>query len=320
MLKALRFVQGAVAKKDLLPALTHFVIQGGTVRGFNGSLALSSPIETDIECLPRADSLVKAIANCGEEVKLSITAAGRLSIKSGKFKAFVDCIDEKNPPHALPDGADLHIDGVALLKALEVIDPFVGNDASRPWTNGVLLKGQSAFATNNVMLAEYWTGFDMPAAINLPGSAVNEMLRIKEPPTRAQLTDTAITFHYESGRWIRAQLLAAEWPDVSKILDKPSNAVPLDAALFDALESIRPFVDKMGRVLCHEDGSVSTHEPGSELGASVDTPEFRHKGIYQIDMLRLLKGIATHADFTLYPAPCMFFGERLRGAVIGMRM
>jgi len=29
MLRELKFVQGAVAKKDLLPAMTHFAIEGG---------------------------------------------------------------------------------------------------------------------------------------------------------------------------------------------------------------------------------------------------------------------------------------------------
>jgi hypothetical protein len=37
-------------------------------------------------------------------------------------------------------------------------------------------------------------------------------------------------------------------------------------------------------------------------------------------MLKLLEGVATHADFTRYPNPTLFFGDRLRGAIIGMRM
>jgi len=44
MLKELRFVQGAVAKKDFVPAMTHFRIEKGTVRSFNGNLAICSPL------------------------------------------------------------------------------------------------------------------------------------------------------------------------------------------------------------------------------------------------------------------------------------
>lgn len=88
MLKELKFVQGAVAKKDLLPAMTHFAIEGGHVRSYNGTLALSSPIPFDIDCKPKAGPLVQAIANCNDTVTLSMTPAGKLRIQSGKFWAF----------------------------------------------------------------------------------------------------------------------------------------------------------------------------------------------------------------------------------------
>ena len=40
MLAELKFVQGAVAKKDFIPSLTHFEIKDGMIKGLNGSLAL----------------------------------------------------------------------------------------------------------------------------------------------------------------------------------------------------------------------------------------------------------------------------------------
>ena len=44
------------------------------------------------------------------------------------------------------------------------------------------------------------------------------------------------------------------------------------------------------------------------------------QGIYQVDMLNCLKGSVTSMDWSLYPAPCLFFGESLRGAIIGMKL
>ena len=43
MLNELKFVQGSVAKKELLPSLTHFKIEDGHIRGFNGTIAISAP-------------------------------------------------------------------------------------------------------------------------------------------------------------------------------------------------------------------------------------------------------------------------------------
>lgn len=316
MLNELKFVQGAVAKKDFVPALTHFSIKDGLVRGYNGVLALCTPIPFDIACNPKAAPLIKAIGNCTETVTLTLTPAGRLSIRSGKFKAFIDCV-EGDTPHVNPEGDYVPMDGPALLQALKVVEPFIGDDASRPWTNGVLLLAQSAFATNNVALVEYWTGATFDKPINLPRAAIKEMLRINEAPVSVQRTDTSLTFHYTGDRWLRTQLLETTWPDLTKVLNRESAPKPLDPELFVALEAVKPFVDKVGRVL-FRDGGVRTHDDASE-GSGYDIPGFDAVGVYQIDMLRLLEGSASAIDWSGYPGPCMFFGDRLRGALIGMR-
>lgn len=317
MLRELKFVQGAVAKKDLLPAMTHFAIEGGHVRSYNGTLALSSPIPFDIDCKPKAGPLVQAIANCNDTVTLSMTPAGKLRIQSGKFRAFVDCIDGETP-HVMPEGDHVNLDGEQLLEACKTLAPFVGNDASRPWTNGILLRGQSAFATNNVCLVEYWIGSQTPFTANIPMAAIKEMIRINEAPTHAQRTDNSITFHYTDGRWIRSQLYSTDWPDLSKVLDRQSNPSDMDSRLFEGLEVIKPFADKLGRAFFHGE-AVKTHIDEGE-GASFDMVGFPFEGVYQIEMLKLLKDVAQKIDFSTYPNPCLFYGDRLRGAIVGMRL
>ena len=55
LLAALKFVAGAVAKSDYLPALQHVAIGGGCVVSFNGTVALCAPITLDLAACPRAD-------------------------------------------------------------------------------------------------------------------------------------------------------------------------------------------------------------------------------------------------------------------------
>lgn len=320
MLRELKFVQGAVAKKDLLPAMTHFAIEKGTVRSYNGTVALSAPLAFDIDCKPKADKLVQAIANCPAEapIALSMTKAGRLKIEAGNFSAFVECVMEETP-HVLPEGERIDLDGEKILKALRIIHPFIGDDASRVWSNGVLFKGESAYATNNVMLVEYWTGARTPIEVNVPRAAIREMLRINEPPTYAQVTPTSMTFHYEDRRWIRTQLLAVNWPDLDSLLNRTVDVVPLNQDLFDGLERLKPFADKMGRVYLRE-GLISTQADSTDEGAFFKLPDFPYTGVYQIEMLSLLKGVATHIDWGSYPNPGLFYGDQLRGALVGIRL
>ncbi len=316
MLADLKFVQGAVAKKDFLPALTHFCIENGTVRGYNGIIALSSSIPFDISCKPKAESLVKAIRNCTDTITLSMTKAGKLSIKSGAFKAHIECV-EGETPHVEPVGDRMDINGEALLLGIKAVQEFIADDASRPWANGVLIKDQSIFATNNVILVEYWTGVNFPTPINLPRQAIKEILRINEAPEYAQTDGNSFTLHYSNKRWIRSQLLSTEWPDLSRLLDKPSNQLPINPELFKGLEVVGPFADKMGRITFHN-GTVCTSLVEGD-GANYEIEGFNFEGSYNVDMLASLHGVAQTIDFSLYPGPCLFQGDRLRGAIIGLR-
>lgn len=316
MLTEFKFVQGAVARKDFLPALTHFVIEGGTVRGFNGTIALCAPVPLDLECKPKAEPLVRAIGNCDDTIQLSLTKAGRLSVRSGSFKAFVDCVDGETP-HVVPTGERCEVNGAALLAALKAVEPFIGEDASRPWCNGVLLAGPSVYATNNIIAVEYWAGSTLPIVVNLPRMAVRELLRIGTEPVGAQFDETSVTFHYPEGRWLRTQLLPSDWPDLTRVLNVEASPQPFPPGIFPAIAKLKPFADKLRRVY-FRDGQACTHEAEGE-GASASVEGLAHAGVYNADMLELLDGVAHSVDFSLYPRPCPFQGERLRGVIIGMR-
>ena len=313
MLAELKFVQGAVAKRDFLPSLTHFKINNGFVRSFNGMVALCSPINCDIDCVPEAIPLIKAIQNCKEAITLYMTDAGRLAVKSGSFRVFINCIHEETP-HPEPEGEFIDLDCKALLDAITTLDPLVGNDASRPWSNGILFRGKSAFATNNVILCEYWLGSEFPVEMNIPQAAIDEILRVGKVPSKIQYTKTCLVIHYEDKSWIRTQLLDNNWPDFGKILNTKSEPITFDERIFEGLETIKPFADKLNRVYFKED-CLATHEDT----ASFSLPGLNFSGIYSLPMLQLLKGIAKTIDHTPYPSPALFFGDRLRGAIVGLR-
>lgn len=316
MLDSLRFVQGAVAKKDFVPSLTHFRIQGGTIRGFNGMLALCCPIDVNLDCSPKALPFVKAIQTCKDTIQLHLTQAGRLSVKSGKFKALVDCIPDEYPS-VEPEGVVMPLNG-ELLKVLKLLTPFIADDASRPWARGILLRGQSAFATNNIVLIERWLGYTFPVELNIPRSAVVEMIRIGEEPERLQICENSVTFHFSGNRWLRTQTYSTQWPDIGRILDKPANPLAIPDGLWEAAADLTPFVDELGRLFLSK-GMVTTGY-GEGAGASIEVPGILDNGCFNVQQMMLLKGVAKTIDMTGYPGPCAFFGDKIRGALVGMRV
>lgn len=315
MIDALKFVQGAVARKDFVQALTHFHISGGLIKGYNGSLALCSPIDLDLEATPKAVPFYKAIQACKKTVQLNITPAGKLAIKSGKFRAYIECTTEQFPD-VNPSGQRIDLDG-SFLKALKVLSPFVAEDDSRRWARGILFRGSSAYATNNVMLIEHWLGYHFPVEVNVPKPAIQELLRIKEEPVAIQLEENAVTFHYADGRWLWSTLYSTQWPDMAKVLDRESNPKPTPKTFFDSVDSLLPFVDELER-LFFKKGRITT-SPEEGAGASVDLEGLPPEGVYNINQIRLLNGVAEQIDFSLYPKPCLFYGDNVRGAIIGMR-
>lgn len=316
MLKELRFVQGAVARKDYVPALTHFRIQNGTILGYNGRIALSTPVALDLACSPRATPFIKAIQTCTETVQLHLTENGRLAVRSGPFSVYVECYEEEYPA-VEPEGETVPLSG-GLLSALESLSPFVGQDASRAWARGVLFRGKSAFATNNIVAVERWLGTPFPVEINIPEEAVDELIRIGEEPVRLQMSENSATFHFEGGGWLRTQLLTTSWPEVDKILDRPSSPAPLPQGFFQALTSLLPFTDDLEHVYLL-DGKVSSSST-PETGANVQVPGVPPGGIYNIKHLLKLESIVQTIDFAMYPDPCIFYGDQIRGAIIGMRI
>lgn len=326
MLDALNFVKGAVAKKDYVPELTHFQIKDGRVTGFNGQMTLSSPIDLDIEANPKALPFVKAVNACKTQITLHITPSGRLAIRSGKFRKYIDCLPDDNElitfhtPES--DIADPSIDvteievGEQFLNALKMSQPFQGQDASRPWAHGVMFRGMSAFTTNNICMVEYWHGQDFPVPINIPKNAVAELLRIKQTPERVQVTKNSITFHFEGERWLRTLLLADDWPDITPIFSAPAEPVDIPETLFETLEQIKPFLEDGGKVY-FEDGAIST-SPEPEAGTIIDTDGIKGGPCFHHSQVSLLQDIAEKIDFSTYPKPCRFTGENLRGVIMGM--
>jgi len=320
MLEALKFVQGSIAKKELVDELTHFQIKNGRVSGYNGVIALSSPIPFDLNCNPKAAELIKAISNCDENdtIQLSLTPGGKLTVKSAGFRVNIQSFNE--PVHSYePEGEVVEFDGEAFLQGVKAVSPFIGQDASRKWSQGVLIKDSSFFATNNVTLVQYWLGAVFPFEINIPMPTVKEILRIKEAPLSMQVAENCFTLHYSGDRWLRSQYYSIkEWPDLGKILDRPFNPGPLDPAVFVGLEKMKSFVDPLGSIY-FQGGLMTTHPDVAEANATFAVPSIQTEGLFNNQMLALLEGVATHIDWTTYPAPCLFSGDRLRGAIVGMR-
>lgn len=316
--QSLRFVQGAVATKDFVPELTHFLIRDGLVKGYNGRIALCSPIDVDLNVTPKAVQFANALQKAQGTIKLHVTNAGRLAVSADNVRVYVDCLPGDTFPEALPTGERYSLEGTELLPAIRALIPFVAKDASRPWARGILFRDRSAYATNNVVLVEHWLGEAIPQPVNIPIDALRELVRIGEEPQYMLVDDKSISFVYEDEqRWLRSQLYALNWPDVAAILEADRNPRPVGNNFAEALDTLSSFTDDADRVYLNGDTVSTTNEEGE--GAHADVPGLEGSGVYNCTQLRAVMALEPDIDFDMYPGPVPFETETMRGVIIGMR-
>ena len=327
LIDSLKFVMSAVAKKDNVPALNHFVIENGYIKSFNGQLALAAPIALSFSCKPKAVLLYNALSECTGTIQLTLTPGGKLGVKSGAFRAYVDCfvgdtydISPVGTTHQLN-----YANSANLLLALKTLYPFVGTDTVRLWSTGIMLTDTAALAGNNVIFAEVLLACGLPNKVNLPRMLVAELLRIGKEPSSIQLTDTIVTFHYTTGEYVRSQLLPTSFPNMSSLFHVDATPVPINKEFFDGLSALKPFVDKKSAdgedahnaVVYFTPQGLSTSNI-EETGAQYVVEGVPIKGAYNLNMLLLLKDIMKQADFSRYPDPMLFFGDNVRGAMVSL--
>lgn len=313
---SLKFVQGAVRRNKISPELEHYQIENGRVVGFNGYMALSSPIDLDLKAYPKADLFFKAIETCGETITLEMAENGRLSIRSGTFSAYVPCVDEMLFG-AAPEGEVVPAPP-GLGAVFRRLYPLVSEDASRPWAMGLCSHGGCLQATNNIIIIQEWVG-PLPE-FNCPRFAVGELARLREDPISLQVSPDSITFNFADGRWLKTQQLSDQWPQatVNKIFEGATLGSPIPPGLFEGLKTIAPFAPANTTLVALKEGRLETGD--GIAGAAVEIPGLEPGPGFSAPMLALLEDLATTLDLAAYPKPCGFGGKNLRGVILGLRV
>lgn len=319
----LQYIIGAVARKDLEPALCHLTIRGGRATAFGGRLAMSSPIACDLDVRPHARSLVKAVQACDNEaITLAMTAGGRLTVRAGKFRAHVDCLPQDAPVYEIAPAGEYFDVTDDFLDSITTLAPFMSVDASRQWAQGLKIGHHSTYATNNIILAQRWHGAQFPAEVIIPADAVNELIRVKEKPLGVQFNDSSMTFFFANKRWLCTSLLSGDqggWGNVDRVFDANTDASalePVPQGFYAALDTLKPFLNDRGLIYMLGDRLATAPEDGE--GAALDCPVAQGP-IFHAAQLRSLEKVATKVNFAMYPKPCYFVGEKLRGVILGLR-
>lgn len=311
---ALKFV--AVASKEVgAPNETHVTLSNQWAVSFNGVLAAGHRIVEDIYAAPHNLRLIDALSKCGENLAITQLDNGRLSLKSSKFRALVPCIDPLLLQSATPDPPVAAIDD-RLKAALEAVGVLASEGAQHVVTASVLLKSGSVIATDRHIMFEAWHGIDLPPGLVLPKSAIGALTKKAKKLARLGFSASSVTFYFEDGSWIRSQLYSEPWPDVSRVLDIKCNPWPVPPEFFTALNAVASFSEDEN--VRFDAGVMRSHDTDA-AGASYEVAGLPKGPMFNAKRLKLIEPYAKTIDFFAAGGTAMFFGDNMRGALVGTR-
>lgn len=278
MLATLKRVRGAVSDRPTVLALTHFFFSDGRIQGNNARFAIDAPLEFAATglCVP-AGAFITAIDACGDNEPTLTFSEGSLALRAGRLRIKLPTLDSAQYPRMVPD-AIAFAPEYPLLPVLRALAPFIAEDANQVWPMGVWLSDNGhAYATNNVLLLRYPCDFmsNTGHSINLPGAAVEELVRIGEEPMSFGVSENSVTFHYDDGSWLRSTLVDKAWPvetldrlyagAFGKAAERKFRSVPAD--LLPALEALLPFCPEPKFPVVIIDAAAVRTEDGASAAA-----------------------------------------------------
>jgi DNA polymerase III sliding clamp (beta) subunit (PCNA family) len=313
MIEVLKTVMAAVSTKDMVPVFTHFCLYSGRVQGCNGVVYIDAPFPHDIaECTVPANRFLKAVEACDDDPTFGVTDGGKLSVKRGRFRAYLPILPFADFPRATLDGSSVPVPP-DLVQVLTRLKPFISEDASRPWSLSILLREGFAYATNNIIVMRTPIDWQGPE-VTLPVQLVDRVLEVGEVPNECHIGPQHICFSW-GDTWMRSALTLHPWPGVETMCEKEATEV-VPQELKDAVTKIKAFcvnekfpVIRLSDVVQTDDGEHGASFEGFDL------PE----GAYHADQLLKVLTVATHIDFSAYPAPCAVTGDKLQGLIVGLK-
>lgn len=314
LLAALKFV--AIAQKKAGPTNIQFGhIAHNWAAASYGVLTVGHPIEEDLVARPHTLQFIDALSKVGEELSITQLTANALAVSSGAFRALVPCVGFDDVPITAPDPQCATIDD-RIKTAFAAVAGLATDGAPNATYAAVLLQAGSAVATNGAALLEAWHGIDLPPGMMLPKCAAVAVAKAGPALTGFGFSASSATFYFENGAFIKTQLYGERYPNYATVLEAENvNPWPIPEDFYKGVRAIESFSPN-GNVF-FEGGAVLSRRHKEEAST------YRIEGLpermgFSVKLLLSVEHAFKKAHFDPESNKVLFFGENIRGAVMGL--
>lgn len=313
---ALQFVS-LIHKNDGNLNKTHCRIENGMIYSYSEGVSIGIPIKEDLNACPHVIKFLSALKKCKEKVSITQLDSGRLSIKSGKFRAFVDCAPSDTLVLVEPD-QNIAIVTPVIVTALSAVMPLLDDNppTGRSYLGGALLKKGSVIGTNGKALLEYWHGIDLPPGIIIPKSSINIIIRCSKELIGFGFSDTSATFHYDDGSFIKTQLYENNYPSTDSLFNSVGEKTNISEEFFESVSAIKDFSEE-GKIYFKKDGVYTSKNDND--GACYEVEGVLKEGCFNYKYLESVKEYFKEISLSPDGVKLIFFGGPCRGIIMGIR-
>lgn len=321
--EALAFVDVAIKDdKAALDYQQHVNLYGKFAVAFNGQVSAGHPIAEELDLCPHLGKLQAAIARCGKSLVIAETPNGQLSVKGDKLKALVPCMPAADMPPTEPD-AQCALLTEEIREAFRACGTLASEEGKRVVEASLLLEANTCTGTNGAALIQYWHGIDLPPAMVLPKLFTAAVVKVAKPlvgfgfswnDDRSKVK--SVTFWFEGGAWIKTQCYEDAWPSIDHIINHPSHPSEVLAGLFEAIEAVQHFNDD--KFITFAEDKVMSHDTDA-IGAQYEVKGLKGGLKFDSKLIKQIAPFVKQIDITTYDNRAFFFGDKVRGVVMGMK-
>jgi hypothetical protein len=335
----IKWVAEARPDKDLGPAMTHYMVGGGQIRATNGKITASYPWPDDAQFLVSGIEFEKVLARMeGDEPTIAVDyEKNAVTIRSGRFNATIDTLPHDTWNYPGVDDAEWLDVPDNFLDVLKALRAFISDNPAQAWAGCIALENGNCYSTNNIAVAGCACDIGDVQAL-LPSYAVDFLLRRTEGLESWAWTDNYVAFKWNTGAWVRSQLVIGRFPEraaslvreaydcqpTQEITDEFRDAFGHVAGL--AEDTIRIYADHMEAKFKRSVvvAPCECEVPGGEVQQWDNTKQKNvtasgECSIWGAQFLAPVISQATHWSPSTWPKPSPFKGNSVAGFVVGRK-
>ncbi|MDY6957870.1 MAG: hypothetical protein SVK08_01800 [Halobacteriota archaeon] len=230
LLDAMNQVRPALAQKDLVPQMTHYIFDGEMLSAYDDQISISFPFETEFSFSVKGNDFHNIISKLNPEKPVTITKEeNEVKVKQGGRVAKFAQTDEKTLEPYLDSlfesmSAEFEELPKDFVTGLAMCYPCASGDASTGILACVLISGRRIISSDRIRIGMYKLDSDIDSQIIIKASAAHKL--VSYDVTHYHVSDSWVHFMCENNSVFSARLIEPEddFPDFEYLIEETAKS------------------------------------------------------------------------------------------------